>query len=290
MSQTRHFAIQEDMLPGPGLADRFGQAADLGLLGIEFWSQTLAAQANDIERLNGRGGVTAATVNHGRRSRFLDPDPAERNRALAELHEAIRLAGRIGAAGVVFVPHFFGPLLPDLSPFMDAVALERALLTAQLAGLAEQADRAGVQLWVEPVNRYETHLLVRLSEAAALIAPLQHPRLGLVADLFHMALDEPDLPAAIRENSAAIGHVHLADSNRRLPGQGTTDFKSALAALDGAGYSGWLAFECGEPGLPLQVTASLIMPLSRSTEQGGFLYRISALPAPSQPGRDHRDR
>ena len=57
-------------------------------------------------------------------------------------------------------------------------------------------------------------------------------RLGIVADLFHMALDEPDIPAAILDNAALIGHVHLADSNRRLPGQGVTDFKAAFAALD----------------------------------------------------------
>ena len=264
MKSNRRIAIQEDMLPGPRLADRFTQAADLGAQGIEFWSRTLAAQADDIERLNGRGGVAAASVNHGRRSRFLDPESAERERALAELREAMTLAGRIGAAGVVFVPHFFGPLLPDLSPFMDAVGLERALLAAQLERLAEDAERAGVQLWVEPVNRYETHLLIRLQDAASLVAPLNHPRLGIVADLFHMALDEPDIPAALRDHGPHIGHVHLAESNRRLPGQGTTDFKAALAALDAMGYSGWMAFECGEPGDNLRRAAQYLRELPES--------------------------
>ena len=248
MTPAARIAIQEDMLPGPSLEDRFAQAADLGVQGIEFWSSRLAEQADEIERLNGRGGVTAASINNGRRSRFLDPDPAERRRALAELRQAIALAGRVGAAGVIFVPHFFGPLLPDLSPYMDAVALERALLSAQLRELSEDAERAGVRLFVEPVNRYETHLLVRLRDAASLIEPIGHPRLAIVADLFHMALDEPDIPAAIRDNAAAIGHVHLADSNRRLPGQGRTDFRAALAALEAIGYDGWMAFECGAPG------------------------------------------
>jgi sugar phosphate isomerase/epimerase len=233
MKSNRRIAIQEDMLPGPRLADRFTQAADLGAQGIEFWSKTLAAQADDIERL--KGGVAAASVNHGRRSRFLDPEPAERERALAELREATTLAGRIGAAGVVFVPHFFGPLLPDLSPFMDAVALERALLAAQLEGLAEHADRLGVQLWVEPVNRYETHLLKRLQDAAALIAPLKHSRLGIVADLFHMALDERH-SGAISETARRLA---TCISRQQPPpaGQGTTDLEQ-LAALDDAGYAG----------------------------------------------------
>jgi sugar phosphate isomerase/epimerase len=241
-------AVQEDMLPGPNLADRFAQAAELGLQGIEFWSEHLPSQFGEVERLSGSNGVVAATINHGRRSRFLDPDPAERQQAVTELSEAITLGGRLGVRGVNFVPHFFGPLLPDLSPFRSAAELEWDLLRAQLVQLGELAEKAGVQLWVEPVNRYETHLLNRLDQASELIEPLAQPALGIVADLFHMALDEPDLAGAIADHASTIGHVHLADSNRRLPGQGTTDFQAALRALESAEFNGWLAFECGEPG------------------------------------------
>ncbi|MDX1600766.1 MAG: sugar phosphate isomerase/epimerase family protein [Anaerolineales bacterium] len=241
-------AVQEDMLPGPTLEDRFQQAAQLGVQGIEFWSESLPEQFDDIERLNGTDGVVAASINHGRRSRFLDPEPDERDRAMRELEEAIELAGRIGAAGVVYVPHFFGPLLPDLEPYKSAVELERGLLRAQIERLLETVERAGVQLWVEPVNRYETHLLVRLEQAASIVAPFDHPQLGIVADLFHMSLDEPDLPRAIASHADQIGHVHLADSNRRLPGQGTTDFAACFEALEAIGFEGWMAFECGEPG------------------------------------------
>ncbi|HSM72598.1 MAG TPA: sugar phosphate isomerase/epimerase family protein [Anaerolineales bacterium] len=241
-------SIQEDMLPGPTLKDRYLQAADLGVHGIEFWSQTLPDQTKEIVRLNGTGGVTASSINNGRRSRFLDPDPNERQKALSELMEAISLAGQVGAAGVVFVPHFFDPLLPDLSPFMTPVELERALLSAQLEGLAEHALSCGVELWVEPVNHYETHLLVCLDDASSLIKGINTSSLKIVADLFHMALDEPDIPTSIRSNATTIGHVHLADSNRRLPGDGRTDFAAALGALDDIEYSGWMAFECGEPG------------------------------------------
>ena len=131
-------AIQEDMLPGPSLEDRFAQASDLGLQGIEFWSKGLPDQAAEIERLSGQGAVVASSINNGRRSRFLDPDPDERASAMSELSEAIHIAGRIGATGVVFVPHFFDPLLPDLSPYKTEIELELALLSSQLEILAEE--------------------------------------------------------------------------------------------------------------------------------------------------------
>ena len=235
-------------MPGPGLEDRFAQASDLGLQGIEFWSESLPKQVAEIESLNGRRAVVASTINNGRRSRLLDPDPDERERAMSELSEAIELAGRIGADGVVFVPHFFDPLLPDLSPYKTAVELELALLSSQLEILAEEADRAKVQLLVESVYGEETHLLNRLEQASSLIAPLGYDRLRIVADLFHMAHEESDSSIAILENREHIGHVHLADSNRKLPGQGETDFKPILIALREIQYGGWLAIECGSPG------------------------------------------
>lgn len=248
MPQSIKIAIQEDMLPGPTLEDRFQQAAKLGAQGIEFWGETLPDQIEEIERLNGSGAVVASSINNGRRSRFLDPDPDERERALAELRMSISLAGRIGAAGVGFVPHFFEPLLPDLSPWMDTIALERALLTAQLVSLADAALEAGIQLWVEPVNRSETHLLVALEQAASLIEPLDHPHLGIVADLYHMAYEGVDIPTTLIHSATSIGVVHLADSNRRLPGQGNTDFNAALGSLKETGFDGWFVYECDEPG------------------------------------------
>ncbi len=282
VSAKRRIAIQEDMLPGPRLEDRFEQAADLGVQGLEFWSRTLPDQVKEIERLNGRRGIVAATINHGRRSRFLDPDPNERARAMAELRQALVLAGRIGAEGVIFVPHFAEPRLPDLSPFFDAVGLERALLSAQLEGLADTAEAARVKLFVEPVNRDETHLLVRLRDAASLVQPLGRAPLGIVADLFHMALDEPDIPAAIRDHSAVIGHVHLADHNRRLPGQGRTDFAAALAALAEIGFAGWMAFECGAPGDNVARAGSYLAELPASLE---FLLGLIAKQGGLEPAR-----
>jgi sugar phosphate isomerase/epimerase len=235
------------MLPGRTILDKFEQAKALGIQGIEFWGRDLSPKVPEIVEAAERTGVKAASVNHGRQSRFLDPDPAERERALAELRQSIMDAADIGAAGVIFVPHFFAPLLPDLSPYMSASELEAELLYTHLRTLSDYTDAMGVDLYLEPINRYETHFLNRLEQSAAITRRVNHPRVKIVADLFHMALEETDLVAAIHEHKNEIGHVHLADSNRRLPGQGFTDFAAIAKALDEIGYAGWGAFECGKP-------------------------------------------
>jgi sugar phosphate isomerase/epimerase len=241
-------AIQEDMLPGRSMMEKFENAKRLGIHGVEFWGRGLSGKVRDIVEAMEATGIVAAAVNHGRQSRFLDPDPIERDIALTELRQSMTDAADIRAKGVIFVPHFFGPLLPDLTPYKSAMELEFELLIAHLRTLEDLADAMDIELYVEPVNRYETHFLNRLEQAAAVSRNRNHPRVKIVADLFHMSLDESDMVKAIQDHANDIGHVHLADSNRRLPGQGLTDFGKMAAALNEIGYNGWAAYECGEPG------------------------------------------
>lgn len=241
-------AIQEDMLPGRSLTEKFENARRLGADGVEVWGKNLASRVEDIAQAMTESGVPVAAVNHGRQGRLLSPDPTERAAALVELRGSITGAADLQAKGVIFVPHFDDDCLPDLSPWMTAYELQMELLHQHIRTLEDFAGALDVELYVEPVNRYETRFLNRLEQAAALTRRRNHPNVKIVADLFHMALDEADIPAAIAANGDQIGHVHLADSNRRLPGQGRTDFASAAAALKAVGYTGWAAFECGSPG------------------------------------------
>ena len=68
---------------------------------------------------------------------------------------------------------------------------------------------------------------------------LETDNVKLLADLFHMNIEEADLPAAIRAGKGAIGHVHFVDSNRQAAGLGHTDFAPIAAALVEIGYDGY---------------------------------------------------
>lgn len=240
-------AIQEDMLPGASLTEKFANAQRLGADGIEVWGRDIEANAEAIAEAMQASGLPVATINHGRQGSLLSPDPAERDVALAELRASICTAADLGAQGVIFVPHFGDHGLPDLSPWKTPYELQMELLNEHMRTLEDFAYALGVELYVEPINRYETRFLNRLEQAAELSRRRNHANVKIVADLFHMALDEADIAEAISAHGDQIGHVHLADSNRRLPGQGRTDFAAAAAALKAAGYDGWAAFECGSP-------------------------------------------
>lgn len=168
--------------------------------------------------------------------------------ALRHLRTSIVAAVDLDAAGVVLAPHFGAPALPDLSPYMSAGRLEAELLHAHLRTLSDFAYALGTQVFLEPLNRYETHYFNRLEDMARVTRRLNHPDVRITADVFHMALEEIDTPAAFIAHGDQVGYVHLADSNRRLPGRGMTDFAAIAAALHHIGYTGWVSLECGSPG------------------------------------------
>jgi sugar phosphate isomerase/epimerase len=94
-------------------------------------------------------------------------------------------------------------------------------------------------LLFEPLNRYESNLTNTLADAV----PLLTGNVKLLADLFHMNIEEANVPQAIRAAGTHIGHVHLADSNRRAAGMGHTDFRPIISALREVGYAGYLSAE-----------------------------------------------
>jgi sugar phosphate isomerase/epimerase len=108
----------------------------------------------------------------------------------------------------------------------------------------ETAEKEGVALWVEPLNRYEINLINSLEEGIALLDQVGFKNLGLLPDTFHMNMEEPVIEESLRKARPYYQHVHVADSNRWAPGFGHIDFKSILSILKKIGYAGFLSIEC----------------------------------------------
>ena len=65
-----------------------------------------------------------------------------------------------------------------------------------------------------------------------------------------MSIEEADIAKSLMESGDWIDHIHLADSNRMLPGQGHLNFKPGFEVLKNMGYDKYMALECGILGNP----------------------------------------
>lgn len=239
-------ALREGMTPGGTLAEQLEWLAQLGFDGIELHAQSLNLPLHELRAIFADSPVQAANVTGS--ETLLHPDPKARAAGMELMRARLDLAGVLGAAGVLVVPQFGRhPELPDLSPYKTAVDLERELIVLQLRELAPIAAEAGVPIFLEPLNRYEAHLVNRLEEGVALTEQVG-PEIKIMADFFHMNIEEADIAASIRAAGQHIVYVHVADSNRLQPGRGHLDFRPGFAALKAAGYEGYLGIECRVEG------------------------------------------
>src|SRR5690606_14380829 len=118
-----------------------------------------------------------------------------------------------------------------------------ALLREALNDLGPYAKKLDVPLVYEPLNRYETNLIKTIADGVAFLKTLATDNVKLLADLFHMNIEEADVPAAIRVGEGYIGHIHFVDSNRQAAGLGHTDFGPIAAAIKESNYNGYLSAE-----------------------------------------------
>ena len=118
-----------------------------------------------------------------------------------------------------------------------------AWLGEALVELGDHAAQYDVPLVYEPLNRYETNLCNTIADGVSLLESCGAQNATLLADLFHMNIEETNVAEAIRAGGRHIGHVHFVDSNRQPVGAGHTDFAPIVSALKEIGYDGYLCAE-----------------------------------------------
>jgi sugar phosphate isomerase/epimerase len=153
------------------------------------------------------------------------------------LRRCLDQAHALGAKTLVLAPTFRTE--PDRTG--REAELDRAAQT--IGSAADGLDADGLVIALEALNRYETHLLRTLDDAERLRRMIDSPNVQLMADVFHMNIEEDSIAAALRTHAEHIVHVHLADSQRREPGSGHLDFVSVFEALADNAYTGALAME-----------------------------------------------
>ena len=93
---------------------------------------------------------------------------------------------------------------------------------------------------IETINRYESKYLNSMADCKDIIQKAGTQNIGILADFFHMAIEEASIPNAILDGGDMIKYIHLGDNNRLAPGLGSTNWKATVAALKKVGYDGYM--------------------------------------------------
>jgi len=218
------------------------KAAELGFDAVEvFPPSPSAVDANELKRLLAQYKLKLAAVGTGagwvlQRLTLTSPDAAARAKAKLFVSSIIDFAGIFGAPAII------GSMQGRWGDDVDKTTALGYLAEA-LNGLGEHAARHKTPLLFEPLNRYETNMVNTIGDGVTLLSSLKTKNVMLLADLFHMNIEESDLAAALRAGAKYIGHVHFVDSNRRPAGCGHIDLGAIGAALREIGYNRFASAE-----------------------------------------------
>ncbi len=243
------------MVPGKTLTDKAKLLHKLGYSGMAVfidgpdWKDEYLDEMQSLEEKTGvkvcEFVLTADLYGH-----LMDPDPAIRKAALPYYLRSIEIANKLGAITEFEYEYRYQDPLPLFDPYktMPASAEKRFLKIAEKLG---NAVEDGAYMLLEACNRYETKYLTTMEACTDILNKVPEKaakHLGLIADFFHLALEENDLRSSVLYAGDWIKHVHLGDHNRLAPGHGRTDWREVFSALHEVGFEGYMNLECGLSG------------------------------------------
>jgi len=224
------------------LVSNLASIAAMGYDGVELAIRDpRLVDFDKLERLLSKYKLSVPAIGTGQawgeeRLSFTNPDPAVRRAAIERIKSHLPAAARFQA--IIIVGLIRGVVEPGVGQTQAM-----AWLIAALRECSEAADRSGIRLALEPINRYETTLINNAAQGLDLIEQVAADNFGLLLDTFHMNIEEPVIEESLRACGQRIFHFHVADSNRWHPGAGHLDFKSIMSTLVATGYQGYVSGE-----------------------------------------------
>ena len=157
------------------------------------------------------------------------------------LSGAVDIAAEVGSAVVC------GPMYSSVGRTWRIESEQRPglleRLSHRLSPVVERARSAGVQLAIEPLNRFETSVFNTVEQTLELVERIDSPACGLLLDTFHMNIEERDPAACVAAAGARLVHFHACANDRGAPGDDHLDWASLAASLRRIDYEGTLCIE-----------------------------------------------
>jgi len=181
-----------------------------------------AAEAAGLGLLVGPGGAWPNGAD------LSDDDPANRAAALTFHKDIIDLTAELGA--VAYAGALYGRPGKSLRRLPPA---DEAPRTADgLRALAEHGRKAGIQLVIEPMSRFRSHVVNTPQQALRLIELAgSPPNLRILLDTYHLVTEVRDYAAAVRTAGDRLWGLHACENDRGVPGGGLVPWPQIFAAV-----------------------------------------------------------
>jgi D-psicose/D-tagatose/L-ribulose 3-epimerase len=237
-----------------------------GFDGVElFLSPEEPASLQPIKQILDRAHLERTTCSVlPREANLVSPDAELRARAVEYLKTCVARTAEMDARLIC------GPMYASLGVMTGSrrTADEWSRAVDGLEQVARYAHHLGVVMCLEPLNRFETYFLNTLEDAAQLVREIGAPNLKVHFDTFHANIEEKNPAAALRAISNELGHVHISENDRGIPGTGHNDWRGVLLALKDIHYDGWLTIESfAQPEPGLAAAAAIWRDLDPSAEE-----------------------
>lgn len=172
---------------------------------------------------------------------LLAKDEQERANTVKYVKDCVTMVKELDGYEMTIVPGTVGKVTPDAPP-----EDEWRWAVESMKQVYDHAQKEGVKLAVEPINRFETYFCYRAAQAIEL-AKATGPECGVCLDAFHLNIEEADPYESIRSAKGLLVDFHVADTNRFACGWGHWDWAKVVNTLKEIGYDGALTVEFVAP-------------------------------------------
>lgn len=109
--------------------------------------------------------------------------------------------------------------------------------------IAPVAARLGVEVAIEPLNRFETYFLNTVEDTARFCDEIGSANVGILADTFHANIEEKSIGPALRKAGKHLKHIHSCENDRGIPGSGNVNWPEFFSTIKSIQYDCWLVIE-----------------------------------------------
>ncbi len=166
-------------------------------------------------------------------------DPAVRAAGIQFLTDIMKKMDLLDSRTLVGVMYTYWP--NDFTDLDKPALWSRGVESCQVMGKTAQV--LGINMCLEVVNRFETPVLNTAEEAVRFCHEVGNRNVQILLDTFHMNIEEDNQADAIRTAGTLLGHLHVGEGNRKLPGQGSLPWGEIGQALRDIGYTGGVVME-----------------------------------------------